>query len=83
MYPIHLSCVRFLIQSYLIQNEEFMAELRSDTDFMAALQLEHDEAAVRCDVHSTSEIHISSLITKEEMFMVQLFHICCTKSLSH
>merc|ERR1719373_460020 len=24
-----------------------MAELRSDTDFMAALQLEHDEAAVR------------------------------------
>ena len=31
----------------LIQNEEFMAELRSDTDFMAALQLEHDEAAVR------------------------------------
>ena len=29
-----------------IQNEEFMAELRSDTDFMAALQLEHDEAVV-------------------------------------
>ena len=27
-----------------------MAELRSDTDFMAALQLEHDEAAVRCDI---------------------------------
>ena len=35
------------------QNEEFMAELRSDTDFMAALQLEHDEAvsvAVRCGI---------------------------------
>ena len=32
----------------MIQNEEFMAELRSDTDFMAALQLEHDEVAVRC-----------------------------------
>ena len=29
----------------MIQNEEFMAELRSDTDFMAALQLEHDEEA--------------------------------------
>jgi len=31
----------------MLQNEEFMAELRSDTDFMAALQLEHDEVAVR------------------------------------
>ena len=49
----------------LIQNEEFMAELRSDTDFMAALQLEHDEAAVRCGIHSTSEIHICSLTTQD------------------
>ena len=59
-----------------------MAELRSDTDFMAALQLEHDEAAVRCDFYSTSEISLRLLSSLRERYSRALFPYLLTLSIS-